>query len=71
VSKGEGEIVRLLLGDGALVGAGLGLIEQNIAQPAKLGSNAKVIEAGGGIVQFVQDQQIMTPGNFCDNPSQK
>ena len=69
--QGEGEIVRLLLGDGAFVSPGLDLIQEDIARPAEPGGGAEVVKPGDGITQFVKNEQVLAPGNFCDKLSQK
>ena len=62
--QGEIEVVRLLFRDGALVGAGLDLVEQHIARPAEAGGGAEIPEAGGGGGEFVQNEEVLPPGNF-------
>ncbi|OGS05085.1 MAG: hypothetical protein A3G41_04955 [Elusimicrobia bacterium RIFCSPLOWO2_12_FULL_59_9] len=53
------------------IGSGLDLIEKAIAGPAEPCGGVKVVEAGGRVGELIEDQQIVTPGNFCDKLSQK
>ena len=69
--QGEGEVVGLLLRHRPFIRTGLDLVEQDVARPAELGRGAEVVEAGSGDGEFVQDQQILSPGDFCDKLSQK
>ena len=71
LGHGEREVVRLLFLDGALVGAGFDLVEQDTARPAKLRRGAQVVKAGGGVVYLVENQPVMTPRNLCDKLPQK
>ena len=66
LGQGEREVVRLLFLHGALVGAGLDLVEQDTARPAKLRRGAQVEKAGGGVSDLVENQKVMTPRNLCD-----
>ena len=50
-------------GDGALVGSGLDLIQEDIAAPAKAGGGPEVVEAGAGVGELLEDQKILSPGN--------
>ena len=63
--------MRLLFGDGAFVGTGLDLIEQDIARPAEAGGGAEIPEAGGGGGELVQDEEVLAPGNLCNKLLQK
>jgi hypothetical protein len=63
LGKGEWEVVRLLVNDGALVGAGLDLVEKDVARPAEAGGGAEVPEASGRIGEFLEDQKIVPPWN--------
>jgi hypothetical protein len=64
--QGQRKVVGLLLRHRTFIGAGLDLVQQHVPGPSKTGGGAEVIEAGGGLGEFVQDQQILSPGDFCD-----
>ena len=53
--QGEREVVGLLLRHRPFVGAGLDLVEQDIARPAEAGGGAEVVEAGGGVGELCQE----------------
>jgi hypothetical protein len=69
--QGKGKIVGFLFHNGAFVSPGLDLIQEDIAAPTELGGGAEVVKSGDGITQFVKNEQVLTPGNFCDKLSQK
>ena len=64
--EGEGEVMRLLFLDGALVGAGFDLVEQNAAGPAELRGGAEIVEAGGWVGERGKQIGVMSPRNRHD-----
>ena len=69
--EGEVEVVCFLVRDGALIGTGLDLVEQDIARPAETGGGAEIPQPGGGFGELVEDQEVLAPGDFRDQQSQK
>jgi len=69
--KREAEVVGFLVGDRALVGAGLDLVEQDVARPPEAGGGMEIPEAGRGIGNLVENDQVLAPWDFCDELSQK
>jgi hypothetical protein len=63
--------VGLFIGDCAFVGTGLDLVEQNISSPSETCCGLKIPKARERRWHFVEDNQILSPGDFCDKPSQK
>jgi hypothetical protein len=47
------------------------LVEQYIAAPAELCRGAQVVEACGGVDDFVQDGQVLSSRNFCNSLSHR
>ena len=69
--KGEAEVVGFLVGDRALVGAGLDLVQQDVARPPQAGGGMEIPEAGHRIGDLIENDQVLAPWDFCDELSQK
>jgi len=65
------EMVHLALHEGALIGAGLDLVEQDVATPAKARRGADVVKASCGSGRLIENQEILSPWDFCDKLPQK
>ena len=63
------EVVRFLVRDGAFVGAGLDLVEQDIAGPTEAGGGAQIPEVFGGRFHAPQHQDMMSPRDHGDEIS--
>ena len=57
------EIVRFLLGDGPFVCIVLDLIEQDVAGPTELGNRTEVVQPRGGVLDFLEQFDVMAPGD--------
>lgn len=64
--QGHFEVVGLLLFHRPLIRARLDLGQQHAAAPAALRGGAQVVEPGGGVFHLVDQQEVVSPGNFCD-----
>jgi len=63
------EVVGFLLYDGAFVGLGFDLIEQDATGPAKSDRGAEVVDPGGGVSHFGQGVRMVAPRNVRDQLS--
>ncbi len=66
-----GKIVRLARLEGALIGTGLDLVEQDIAAPAEARRGAEGVKPGRGSGSLIENQEILSPRDFCDKLPQK
>ncbi len=60
-----------LFGDGAFVGPGLDLVEQDVARPTEAGGGAEIPEPGSRVAHTEQRIRMVTPRHHGNHFSHK